>query len=125
MADSYIPKVQEGIYPSDGGWLEEEGKNPTLVLVVPEFGHFVHMPVPKFDYAWLQNQELNAYIFCFRIQGVHQIEKAIIFHEDHAGLLLKEPYAHQAFDILITSVPLDEVKDDTKYLYLPNITIKR
>jgi hypothetical protein len=125
MIEKYIPNVQDGLYPNDGGWIEEEQAKPSLVLSVPEFQHFINVPIPKFDYAWLYNQELNAYIFCFRIQGLQQIEKAIIFHEEHAGLLIKDENANKPFDLFITSEQLEEMDEDTTYLHFPNIAITR
>jgi hypothetical protein len=125
MIENYIPSVKEGVYPNDGGWLENEQDRPTLVLSIPEFLHFINVPIPKFDYAWLYNQEINAYIFCFRLKGLQQIEKTIIFHEEHAGILIKDENAFKHFDISITSEHLEDVNEETNYLYLPNITITR
>lgn len=118
MTGKYEPTVTEGQYPEDGGWTEN-----ILLLSIPKFHDVIQVEVEKFDYAWLYNKEVDAYIFCFRFSN--EAERAIIFHVKHAGQLLMEPQAFETFSIAITSKAFEEMTDDTPYLYLPDIRLTR
>lgn len=121
MENSYTPTVTEGIYPADGGWSEIENQKPSLILSIPDYKNFLNVKINTFDYAWLYDDKLKAYIFCFRINGDRTIEKAIIFQNEHAGILLKDPLIEVPFDLIIVSEPLEELTEQTELLSFQGI----
>lgn len=121
MSERYIPKVREASIPEDGTWAEIENKQ-ILILSIPEWKELVKISIKTFQYVWMYDRLEDAYLLCIKIDN--QIEKAIAFAKEHAGLLLAQKYAFQPFPILITSGPLEKFTE-TPYLYLPKIELKR
>ncbi|WP_246941371.1 hypothetical protein [Bacillus pinisoli] len=121
MNVNYIPTVNEGHYPHDAGWTEENNQS-ILLLSIPELKNIAHQVITVFDYAWLFDRNLNAYIFCFRIE---EEEHAIIFQFTHAGKLLMEKEAYDSFAIAITGAEFSEMTEHTPYLLLPSIQLNR
>lgn len=121
MSKEYNPTITEGYYPEDAGWSLDES-SPILLLYLPELSKILGQKFHSFDFAWLYNESLNAYIFCFKINNQ---EYAIIFERDHAGMLLLESEAEDSFAIAITDIPFEEINENTNYLLLPNIHLKR
>ncbi len=117
----YIPKINEGFYPLDAGWTEEQGQS-ILLLCVPELEDIVHKKIESFDYAWLFESSINAYIFCFRID---QEEYAILFQFEHAGKFLLDPEAYESFGVAITSTEFHNIAENTPYLLLQPINLNR
>ncbi|MFD1739271.1 hypothetical protein ACFSCX_22580 [Bacillus salitolerans] len=122
MTNSYKPNISEGFYPHDAGWTEA-GTEATLLVSVPELTGVTSMKVNQFDYAWLFDPAINAYIFCFQINS--KAEHAVIFQFEHAGRLLLETEAYERFSIAITSEEFKHIKEETPYLFFENISINR
>jgi len=124
MSKRYIPKVTEAVVPEDGGWAELKNED-VLVLSIPEWDQdeLVGTPTKSIQYVWLYDRVGDAYLLCFKIND--EMEKAIAFGKEHAGMLLTHQQAYQPFSIVITSSSLEELKEDTSYLYLPKIELKR
>ena len=122
LTQKYVPKVTEGIYPEDGGWTSDENGN-VLLLSVPLLAPIIQTTVTKFDYSWLYDETINAYIFCFKLNG--EKESAIVFQSEHAGQLLITEEAVKEFSIAITEAPFEQLTDQSTYLYLPKISLNR
>ncbi|MCH1625371.1 hypothetical protein [Fredinandcohnia quinoae] len=119
---NYTPSVTEGIYPEDAGWTVEKGNN-VLLLSIPVLTEIMTYHIYTFDYTWLYHEELDAYIFCFRLQN--DKEFAILFQKDHAGMLLMEGEAYEEFTLVITDQDFKKLNDDSKYITLSNISLDR
>lgn len=122
MSERYIPKVTEASIPEDGGWAEVENED-VLVLSIPEWKEIADLSIKSFQYVWMYDRQENAYILCMKLN--EKVEKAIAFAKEHAGLLLTHQNAYQPFSILITPEALDQSNEQTPYLYLPKIELKR
>jgi hypothetical protein len=118
----YLPTIDEGFYPHDAGWTVDEQQESILLLSIPELGQCVHKVVTEFDYAWLFDSTINAYIFCFRIESR---EYAVIFQFQHAGKLLLEREAYEPFSIAITATQFSTMTEYTPYLLLQPIALNR
>ncbi|MBM7660470.1 hypothetical protein JOC85_001242 [Bacillus mesophilus] len=118
----YIPTVNEGIYPQDAGWTEDEQQQSILLLSIPELVGLANQVITKFDYAWLFDSSINAYIFCFR---VNEKEYAVIFQFNHAGKFLLEREAYESFSIAITGVEFSVMTEHTPYALFQPITLNR
>lgn len=123
MSGSYHPKITEGIHPTDGGWTSDVGGHSILLLSLPEFTGFVGCSFDSFDYMWLYDRDLKAYIFCFRLSD--GAENAVLFQREHAGILLTDTSAYEPFHMAVTNHALDEVNDETDLFFLPNIQLQR
>ncbi len=119
--NNYNPTIDVGFYPLDAGWTEEKNDS-ILLLCVPELDNIIQMKIVSFDFAWLFDSVIDAYIFCFQIENQ---EFAIVFQFKHAGKLLLEREAYETFSIAITSTEFQVMKEETPYLYLTNITLNR
>lgn len=119
---SYTPSISQGVYPEDAGWTNE-GNTTVLLLSVPLLTEVLSYQIDTFDYAWLYDGDLDAYIFCFRLDN--KKEFAIIFHKDHAGKLLKEKESEEEFSLVITDQPFKGLSEDTPYVTLSNISFVR
>ncbi len=122
MSERYIPKVTEAAIPEDGGWAELENED-VLILSIPDWDEIGGVTMESFQYVWLYDRLEDAYLLCFKING--ELEKAIAFAKDHAGLLLTHQNAYQPFSILITSDALGTLNEQTPYFYLPKVELKR
>ncbi|MGO4890056.1 hypothetical protein ACJ2A9_20105 [Anaerobacillus sp. MEB173] len=122
MVKKYEPTISEGVYPSDGGWSKDNGRD-ILILSIPEFADLMNIEYNSYHYAWLYDKNLNAYIFCFRLD--HGEERAVIFHAEHAGVLLTEEMAYQSFQIAITDASFENLTEKTSYLLLNEIELQR
>jgi hypothetical protein len=122
MEGTYQPDIHEAVYPRDGGWTKDGGQD-VLLLSIPEFGELPGRAVDAFDYAWLYDNSLKAYILCFRLQD--GTERAILFQEEHAGKLLTDSPAYETFTVAISDQSLEVLCDDTPFLILPDIQLKR
>lgn len=118
----YKPTISEGHYPEDGGWTQDE-HGSVLLLSIPTSSEFLNEKVSTFDYAWLYSKEIDAYIFCFRLPS--GMEFGVIFHANHAGRLLLDAQAYEAFTITITDKPFNELTIDSQFISFPNIFINR
>ncbi|WP_456277936.1 hypothetical protein [Bacillus sp. AK128] len=118
----YIPMINEGVYPHDAGWTEDEGNQSILLLSVPELEELANKVITNFDYAWLFDASMNAYIFCFQIE---EKEHAIIFQFNHAGKFLLEREAYEPFSIAITGSDFSNMTEHTPYLLLRPIQLNR
>lgn len=122
MGRTYHPTVREVVHPTDGGWTKERGSN-VLLLQIPEFKAHTGEIVQSFDYAWLYDSTLKAYIFCFKLSD--GTEKAVIFEANHAGLLLTDLQSYETFALAITHQSLERLDDQTSMLFLPGIDLHR
>lgn len=122
MPERYIPKVYEAVIPEDGGWAELEN-DVVLILSIPDWKDLVRIKLDSFQYVWMYDRFEDAYLLCIKMN--HQIERAIAFAKEHAGLLLTHQHAYQPFSILITPESLEQSNEKTPYLYLPKIELKR
>jgi hypothetical protein len=120
---NYIPKVSTGHYPDDAGWASRPDGENILVLCIPQFNYLITVQVEKYSYAWLYDQELEAYIFCFNINN--KIEEAVIFKKDHAGVLLQEKFAANPFTIIITHKDFETLHEKDLVFTLEGIEMKR
>lgn len=121
MKNHYTPSVTEAHSPEDGGWTNYEDTN-VLLLSVPSFDDIVHIENKGYSYAWLWDDETRGHIFCFKLNTGE--ERAILFSDDHAGKLLKEPEGQVVFHIAMTSRSLEDLDDETPVLWLPGIELK-
>ncbi|MFT4414932.1 hypothetical protein ACLM5H_13815 [Fredinandcohnia humi] len=119
---SYRPTITQGIYPEDAGWTSENQTN-ILLISAPLLSEILSFTTDPFDYAWLYDEELDAYIFCFRLQN--QQEYAILFQKEHAGRLLIEQVAYEEFSIVLTDQPFEMIKEETPHVTLSKISLKR
>jgi hypothetical protein len=119
----YIPQVSTGYYPEDAGWASRPDGENILLLCIPEFNYLITFQVKSYDYTWLYNQELDAYIFCFKVNK--QSEHAVIFKKDHAGVLLQEEFAFKPFTIAITHKDLGTISEKDPVFLLNDIEISR
>lgn len=122
MSKSFIPKVKEASVPEDGVW-GEINEEPVLILSIPEWEEIVSASVEGFRSVWLYDRIQEGYLFCFQLNN--QLEKAIAFPKEHAGLLLKDPRADRLFSMLITAQSLEEANGSSPYLWLKEIQFKR
>jgi hypothetical protein len=122
LSQEYVPEITEGVYPEDGGWTTDQSGN-VLLLSVPLLSSIIHTTVTSFDYTWLYDKAINAYIFCFKINA--EKEYAVIFQNEHAGQLLITEEAADEFSIALTAFPFEELTDESTYLYLPKIILNR
>lgn len=120
--NEYIPTVTEGYYPHDAGWTVGEDSQSILLLSIPELEKLTHEVITSFDYAWLFDASINAYIFCFRLM---EEEYAVIFQFNHAGKFLLEREAYEPFSIAITGVEFTEMTEHTPYLLLQTVQLNR
>ncbi|MGM7702446.1 hypothetical protein ACSVDE_12030 [Pseudalkalibacillus sp. Hm43] len=121
MNNHYSPSITEAHTPEDGGWTTYED-SPVLLISIPAFGDLVHIENKGYSYAWLWDESCNGHIFCFKLNSGE--ERAILFAEQFAGKLLKEPEAREIFHIALTASELTEMDDDTTILWLPGIEFK-
>jgi hypothetical protein len=119
----YIPQVSTGYYPEDAGWASRPDGENLLLLSIPDFNFLLTVQVNSYDYAWLYDQELDAYIFCFKINN--KTEHAIIFRKDHAGILLQEEFALKPFTLVITHKDLEALTENDPVFTLNDIEMKR
>ncbi|MDP4083187.1 MAG: hypothetical protein Q8934_01075 [Bacillota bacterium] len=77
----------------------------------------------SYNYAWLYNHELDAYIFCFKVNN--RQEHAVIFKKDHAGVLLQKEYALTPFTIAITHKDFGVLKETNPVFMFNNIEIAK
>jgi hypothetical protein len=122
MNGRYIPQIREAAIPEDGGWVQLQN-NPTLILYIPEWKDWLTPSRVGDPFVWMYDREEDAYLFCFRLDN--QIEKAIAFAKEHAGLLLRETQANDPFSILITSEELDQITVQSPYLLITEVVLKR
>lgn len=122
MSERYIPQVREAAIPEDGGWAEVSGED-VLILSIPEWKTLVGTKIDSFQYVWMYDRLEDAYLLCIKIND--QVERAIAFAKEHAGLLLTNKHAYQPFSILVTPESLEQSNEQTPYLYLPKIALKR
>jgi hypothetical protein len=122
MTERYIPQVREAAIPEDGCWAELQN-TPVLLLSIPEWKDLLNQLITGYQFVWMYDREEDAYLFCFRLNN--QIEKAIAFAKEHAGLLLKDERASGLFSILITSDALDQTTAQSPYLLLTEVELKR
>lgn len=118
----YKPSIKEGVYPDDAGWTQDGSKN-ILLLSIPMLSHVIRQTVTKFDYAWLYNKEIDAYIFCFKLSNGQ--EYAIFFQVDHAGRLLMDQNAYEEFSIVLTDKAFNVLTEDSEFITLSNIRLVR
>jgi hypothetical protein len=120
----YIPQISTGYYPKDAGWVSMQNEENILLLCVPELNHLITFHINNYDYAWLYNQELDAYIFCFRIN--HKFEHGVIFQKEHAGILLQDDeFASNPFTIAVTDKELENLKEEDSVFMLKDIILKK
>ncbi|MFZ3589375.1 hypothetical protein ACOI1C_08865 [Bacillus sp. DJP31] len=117
----YMPTINEGFYPLDAGWTEDQDES-ILILCVPELQDIVQEKIESYDYTWLFESSIDAYIFCFRLENK---EFALVFQFKHAGKLLLEPDAYETFSMAITSTNFQSMTENTPYLLLPHISLNR
>lgn len=122
MKKEYIPTLTEGHYPENAGWTEDEFGN-VLLLSIPSVSDLLDEGMETYDYAWLFNKELDAYIFCFKLSSGREF--GVIFEAGHAGRLLLDPQAYEAFTITITNLAFEDVTEESEYLTFSNITLSR
>lgn len=122
MNQKYYPTVTEAVLPDDGGWTNA-GDRVVLLLSLSSFSELIHMSFETYDYAWLYDPEKDSYLFCFKLDNGE--ERAISFSKEYAGRLLQDKEADGLFDIAITSLPFEELQEDSDYLYLPDIRLDR
>lgn len=115
----YTPQISTGYYPEDAGWANGQDHENILLLCIPELSHLLTFQVKSYDYAWLYNQELDAYIFCFRLNN--KLEQGIIFQKDHAGILLRDELALKSFTIAITDKELETLNEREPVFMLGDI----
>jgi len=118
MQEKYEPTVTEGYYPEDAGWTTN-GRNNVLLVSIPIFSTEIHKSVTTFDYAWVFNVELDAYILCIRVNRIQEF--AVIFQKEHAGQLLKGSEITQPFSFVITTKSFEELEEDDSYYEFPSI----
>jgi hypothetical protein len=118
----YIPNIQEGYIPEDGGWTTS-GEGPTLLLSIPKLTTIMGKKWNKHSYAWLYDKKQDTYIFCFQFDGKE--EYAILFQADFAGRLLLEKEAYEPFTIAITDLPFEELSDESSYVIINEVQITR
>lgn len=119
----YRPAISQGYYPEDAGWIEQSDGEDILLLCMPEYRYLITLEVKSYEYAWLFNKELDAYIFCFKINK--QFEQAVIFKQEHAGILLKEEFANKPFTIAITDKQFTDLKENDPVFMLQKIELKK
>lgn len=119
----YQPQVSTGYYPEDAGWASRPTGENILLLCIPDFSYLITVQVKNYNYAWLYNQELDAYIFCFKINN--QQEHAVIFKKDHAGVLLQEKFAFSPFTVAITHKDFETLREKDPVFMLNDIEISR
>jgi hypothetical protein len=119
----YTPQVSTGYYPEDAGWASRPDGENLLLLSMPDLSYLLTFQVNSYDYAWLYDQELDAYIFCFKINN--KSENAIMFKKDHAGVLLQEECALNPFTIVITDKGFENLRETDPVFQLNNIEMKR
>ncbi|MDF0726489.1 hypothetical protein PY093_07140 [Cytobacillus sp. S13-E01] len=122
MKKDYIPTITEGHYPDNAGWTEDDLGN-VLLLSIPSISDFFHEDMLTYDYAWLYNKELDAYIFCFKVSNGKEF--GVIFQARHAGRLLLDQQAYEAFTITITDQSFEDITEESEYLTFSNITLSR
>lgn len=122
MSQRYIPQIREASIPEDGGWAELEN-HPVLLLSIPEWTDIVNQSAEGYQYVWMYDRAEDAYLFCFRLNN--QMERAIAFPKEHAGLLLQDERSYQPFSILVTAESLAEVHDESPLLLLQQVELKR
>ncbi|MCA1032414.1 hypothetical protein LCL95_15370 [Bacillus timonensis] len=122
MKELYRPSIEEGYVPEDAGWIKN-GEENVLLLSIPGLSSIIHQKVETFDYTWLYQKDMDAYIFCFRLSN--GIEKAIIFQQEFAGKMLLKSEAYDVFSVAVIKQSFQDVSDDSEYLYLPAVTISR
>ncbi|MGY3715321.1 hypothetical protein ACWE42_07330 [Sutcliffiella cohnii] len=113
---------KEGFVPEDGGWTQLEGEK-VLLLSVPTIQKYIEVPINNFSYKWLYNRELTSYILDLTFNDEHNIP--LIFPQTHAGQLLLDADAYGEFAIAIITIPLENMEDDTPFLFFPKINLKR
>lgn len=119
---NYTPTVTKGIYPEDAGWTED-GRNKVLLLSIPMLTEIMKIKIYTFDYTWLYDKELDAYIFCFRLQDDQEF--AVLFQKEHAGILLMKSEANNEFTVVITDQPFNDLTEESRFISLPNILLER
>lgn len=115
----YMPQVSTGYYPEDAGWASRPDGENLLLLSIPDLRFLLTFQVNSYDYAWLYDQELEAYIFCFKINN--KSESAVIFQRDHAGILLQEEFALKPFTVVITEKDFEHLSENDPVFQLDNI----
>jgi hypothetical protein len=118
----YIPSINEGFIPEDGGWTASDSE-PVLLLSVPQLSEIIDKKWSSLSYAWLFDKSKDAYIFCFQLNKKEEF--ALLFEAQFAGQLLLEKEAYETFSVAITDVPFEQLKEDSPYLYIQNVQINR
>lgn len=121
--EEYVPSISKGYYPEDAGWAKRPDGENILLLCIPEYSYLLTIQVKSYEYAWLYNNELDAYVFCFRINN--KSEQAIIFKRDHAGVLLNETFAYSPFSVAITHKDFAYLTEKDPVFMLNNIELTR
>ncbi|WP_175552367.1 hypothetical protein [Seinonella peptonophila] len=122
MKNRYIPKINEAAIPENGGWAEIMDE-PVLVLSIPEWESIMNQSTEEYQSVWMYDRIEDAYIFCFKLN--EQVERAIAFAKDHAGVLLKDERAEGEFSILITHEGLEDADEETPCLYFKELHLRR
>lgn len=119
----YTPDISEGYYPEDVSWATSEGGGDFLLLCVPQYSYLLTFKLQNLEYVWLYNPEIDAYIFCFRIN--HKFEHAIIFQKDHAGMFLQNELVNKPFQVIITHRDFDTLRETDPVFKLNDIVFTR
>ncbi|MDP4085864.1 MAG: hypothetical protein Q8934_14755 [Bacillota bacterium] len=119
----YIPQVSTAYYPEDAGWANRPNGENILLLCIPDLSYLITIQIESFHYAWLYSQDLDAYIFCFKINNKQ--EHAVIFKRDHAGVLLQQEFAFSPFTIVVTHKDLNTLTEKDPVLMLSDIELSK
>lgn len=119
---NYSPNITEAHHPEDGGWTIDGGI-PVLLLSIPSLGDLIPTKINKYSYAWLYEKEMDAYIFCARINN--KDEFGVLFPREEAGRLLLEADAYGEFNVVICKEAFEHLEDDTPFNAFSNISLNR
>lgn len=119
---TYSPNISEAHIPYDGGWTEENGIT-VLLLSVPTLPVKINTSIHKFSYTWLYEKEMDAYVLCLLINKKEEF--GLIFSQKEAGVLLMDADAYGEFSLVLTLENLENLKEDTPYLFFPKISLTR
>jgi hypothetical protein len=110
----YKPEVSQGYYPEDAGWAQRQDGENVLLLCVPQYSYLITFQVNSYEYAWLYDEDIDGYIFCFKINK--KFEQAFI---------LLEEYANKPFTVAITHKEFATIGERDPVFMLKNIELKR